>query len=179
MTWSVSPAAHTARSDQLLCARVTAFSSTSLFLELFWCEFWISFKFHIPVSKTYRPVNDIFSLLITFSFPFLMSYSSNTLIDMVEILLSREKSALKCVSNQLRTLLFVTKKIIYYCVLSMGSYGTLLKNLRASRAFQVGNLNTAISSFSWQRGLKKKYAHAKMTVGGKFLARRVLHKNPF
>ena len=108
-----------------------------------------------------------------------MSYSSNTLIDMVEILLSREKSALKCVSNQLRTLLFITKKIIYYCVLSMGSYGTLLKNLRASRAFQVGNLNTAISSFSWQRGIKKKYAHAKMTVGGKFLARRVLHKTLF
>ena len=70
VTWSVSPAAHTARSDQLLCARVTAFSSTSLFLELFWSEFWISFKFHIPVSKTYRPKNDIFSLLITFCFPF-------------------------------------------------------------------------------------------------------------
>ena len=69
--WSVSPAgAHTARSDQLLCARVTAFSSTSLFLELFWSEFWISFKFHIPVSETYRPKNHIFSLLIKFSFPF-------------------------------------------------------------------------------------------------------------
>ena len=72
VTWSVSPGAHghTARSDQLPCARVTAFSSTSLFLELFWCEFWISLKLNIPVSKTYRPENDIFSLLIRFSFPF-------------------------------------------------------------------------------------------------------------
>ena len=51
-------------------ARVTAFSSTSLFLVLFWSKFWISFKFHIPVSETYRPKNDIFSLLIKFSFPF-------------------------------------------------------------------------------------------------------------
>ena len=58
------------RSEQLPCARVTAFSRTSLFLERFWREFWISFKFHKPVSKTYRPKNDIFCLLITFSFPF-------------------------------------------------------------------------------------------------------------
>ena len=72
VTWSASPGAHghTARSDQLPCARVTAFSSTSLFLELFWCEFWISLKLNIPVSKTYRPENDIFNLLITFSFLF-------------------------------------------------------------------------------------------------------------
>ena len=97
-----------------------------------------------------------------------MSYSSNALIDMVEILLSREKSALKCVSNQLRTLLFITKKSIYYCVLSMGSYGTLLKNLRASRAFQVGNLNTAISSFSWQRGIKKNMRTQKWLLAGNF-----------
>ena len=52
------------RSEQLPCARVTAFSRTSLFLERFWREFWISFKFHKPVSKTYRPKNDIFCLLI-------------------------------------------------------------------------------------------------------------------
>ena len=108
-----------------------------------------------------------------------MSYSSNALIDMVEILLSREKSALKCVSNQLRTLLFITKKSIYYCVLSMGSYGTLLKNLRASRAFQVGNLNTAISSFSWQRGIKKNMRTQKWLLAGNFWVRRVLHRNPF
>ena len=41
------------RSEQLSCARVSAFSRTSLFLERFWREFWISFKFHKPVSKTY------------------------------------------------------------------------------------------------------------------------------
>ena len=33
-------------------------------------EFWISFEFHKPVSKTYRPKKDIFYLLMTFSFPF-------------------------------------------------------------------------------------------------------------
>ena len=42
-------------SEQLSCVRVTAFSRTSLFLELFRRKFWISFKFHKPVSKTYRP----------------------------------------------------------------------------------------------------------------------------
>ena len=57
-------------SEQLPCTRVTAFSRTSLFLERFWREFWISVKFHKPVSKTYRPKNDIFCLLITFSFLF-------------------------------------------------------------------------------------------------------------
>ena len=46
-------------------ARVIALSRTSLFLERFWCEFWKSFKFLKPVSKTYRPKNDIFCLLIT------------------------------------------------------------------------------------------------------------------
>ena len=57
-------------SEQLSCDRVTKFSRSSLFLEPFWREFWISFKFHKPASKTYRPKNDIFCLLITFSFPF-------------------------------------------------------------------------------------------------------------
>ena len=58
------------RSEQLPCARVTAFSRTSLFLERFWRESWTSFKFLKPVSKTYRPKKDIFCLLVTFSFPF-------------------------------------------------------------------------------------------------------------
>ena len=58
------------RSEQLPCARVTAFSRTSFFLERFWGEFWISFKFHKPVSKTYRPKSHIFCLLVTFEFPF-------------------------------------------------------------------------------------------------------------
>ena len=40
------------------------------FLKRFWREFWISSKFHKPVSKTYRPENDIFWLLITWSFLF-------------------------------------------------------------------------------------------------------------
>ena len=55
---------------QLPCTRVTAFSWTSSFLELFLHEFWISSKFHKPVSKTYRPKNDIFWLLITLNFLF-------------------------------------------------------------------------------------------------------------
>ena len=48
------------RSEQLPCARVLAFSQTSLFLKRFWREFWLSFKFYKPVSKTYRPENYIF-----------------------------------------------------------------------------------------------------------------------
>ena len=55
---------------RLPCTRVTAFSWTSSFLELFLHEFWISSKFHKPVSKTYRPKNDIFWLLITLNFLF-------------------------------------------------------------------------------------------------------------
>ena len=90
------------RSEQLPCARVTAISWTSLFLERFWREIWISFNFHIPVSKTYRLKNDIFCFLITFSFPFWY------------LILPREcahkhggvsifagKNALKCVQNKI------------------------------------------------------------------------------
>ena len=63
------------RSEKLPCVRVTAFSRTSLLLERFWREFWISFKFHKPVSKTYRHKNNyIFCLLITFSFQFDILY---------------------------------------------------------------------------------------------------------
>ena len=43
------------RSEQPPYVCVTAFSRTSLFLEQFWREFWKSFPFHKPVSKTYRP----------------------------------------------------------------------------------------------------------------------------
>ena len=57
-------------SEQIPCARATSFSWTSLFLEWFWCKFWISFKFHKLVSKAYRPKNDNCCLLIIFSFPF-------------------------------------------------------------------------------------------------------------
>ena len=70
--------------------RVTAFSRTSLFLERFWREFRIS-KSHKPVSKTYRPKNDNFSLLMTLPFSFLMSFTSNAFIDVAEIPFSREK----------------------------------------------------------------------------------------
>ena len=58
------------RSEQFPCACVMVFSRTSLFLECLWREFLISGKLHKPVSKTYRPRNDSFCLLITFSFPF-------------------------------------------------------------------------------------------------------------
>ena len=53
--------------EHLLYTRVTAFSLTSLFLERFSREFRISS--HKPVSKTKTPENDIFDLLVTFSFP--------------------------------------------------------------------------------------------------------------
>ena len=77
-------------------ARVMAFSRT-FFLERFWREFWISFKFHKPISKTvtYRPKNDIFCLLISLVFLFDI-FSSNALIDMVEILFSRENCPKMC-----------------------------------------------------------------------------------
>ena len=70
---------------------LTAFSWTSLFLEGFWRKFFISFKFHKLVSKTYRPKNDIFLHFNNVQFSFLISYTSNALRDMVEILCSREK----------------------------------------------------------------------------------------
>ena len=57
-------------SEQLPCTRVTVLSRTSLFLERFWREFRISFKSHKPVSKTYRPKNNIFCLLVTLGFHF-------------------------------------------------------------------------------------------------------------
>ena len=47
-------------SEQLPRTLVTAFSRTSLFFERLWCKFWISFKFHKPYTKTYRPKSDIF-----------------------------------------------------------------------------------------------------------------------
>jgi len=53
------------------------------------------------------------------------------------------------------------------------------RHMFTSRAFQVGNLNTAISSFSWQRGIKKNMRTQKWLLAGNFCARRVLHKNPF
>ena len=54
-------------SEELPCPRVTAFSLTSLFLELFRCEFR---KFHKPVTKTLSHQNGIFVLLMTFIFLF-------------------------------------------------------------------------------------------------------------
>ena len=48
------------RSEQLSCTRVTAFSRTSLFLELFWRELRLSFKSDKEVNQTYRPKNDNF-----------------------------------------------------------------------------------------------------------------------
>ena len=68
-TKCIVPGAHKAeRITSTLVSR--AFSWTSLLFERFWREFWIPFKFHKPVSKTFRPKNDIFCLLITYSFPF-------------------------------------------------------------------------------------------------------------
>ena len=72
---------------------VKASSRTSLFLEPFWREFWISFKFHKPVLKTYRPKNNTLWVLITFSFHFAILYfeCAHRHGAMVEILFSRKK----------------------------------------------------------------------------------------
>ena len=77
------------RSKQLPCAWSRRFHGPVYLLERFWCEFWISFKFHKPVSITYRP-------------SFLISYTSNELIDMVEILFSREKVPLNVSKNKVK-----------------------------------------------------------------------------
>ena len=58
-------------SEQLPCARVTALSQTRLFLERFGANF-ESYKFHKPVSKTYRPENYICCLLISVPFWYLI-----------------------------------------------------------------------------------------------------------
>ena len=47
-----------------------AFLQTSLFLERFWRQFRTSSRSQKPVSKTYRPTNDNFCLLMTLRFPF-------------------------------------------------------------------------------------------------------------
>ena len=78
------------RRKQLPCASVMTFSRTSFFLERFGANLNI-FKFQKPVTKTYRPKNDIFYLLITFSFPLLIPYTLNAFIDLAEIPFSLEK----------------------------------------------------------------------------------------
>ena len=50
-----------------------------------------TFKSHKPVSKTFRPENEIFCLLKTFRFPFGYLMIANALMDMVKILFSRGK----------------------------------------------------------------------------------------
>ena len=57
-------------SEWATCTRVTAFLQTCLFSERFWREFGISVNSHKPVSKTYKPNNGIFDILMTFIFPF-------------------------------------------------------------------------------------------------------------
>ena len=84
------------RSEQLPCAFVTAFPRTTLFLERFWANVGYLLNFTEPVSKTYRPKNDIFGFLIhlVFLFDFLCfewvhRYGGNSIF--------AGKSALKCV----------------------------------------------------------------------------------
>ena len=69
------------RREQLACTRVTAFSPTGLLIERFWCELRISFKSHKIASKTHRPKTGIFNLQMTFTFPLLISYIPNALIE--------------------------------------------------------------------------------------------------
>ena len=57
---------------------------------------------------------------------------------------------------------------------------TLQKHFRnESQAFQVGNLNTAMSSFSWQHGIWENMRTQKWLLAGNFCARWVIHKNSF
>ena len=69
----------------------TAFSLISLFVERSWCAFRLSSRSHKPVSKTYRPENWIFDLLMTFS-SFSVACTSNALIDGAELSFSRGKA---------------------------------------------------------------------------------------
>ena len=69
----------------------TAFSLISLFVERSWCTFRVSSWSHKPVSKTYRPENWIFDLLITFS-SFSVACTSNALIDGAELPFSLGKA---------------------------------------------------------------------------------------
>ena len=71
------------RSEQLPFARVTSFSRTSLVLKRFWSEFENLLNSTKPVRKTCRAKNGILYLLAPF---YVISYTSNALIDKVEIL---------------------------------------------------------------------------------------------
>ena len=66
----------TARSEQLPCAHATAFSRISLFLERFWREFWISFKFDNRSAKPTDLKMIIFLHFNNVQFSFLISYAS-------------------------------------------------------------------------------------------------------
>jgi len=69
------------RREQLPCIHVTAFSPTGLLTERFWCKFRVSFKSHEIPCKTCRPKTGIFDLQMTFTFPLLISYIPNALIE--------------------------------------------------------------------------------------------------
>ena len=58
-------------------------------------EFWISFKSHKPVSKTYRPKNDNFCLLRTLRLPF-WYLILHAFIDLAEVSFSRENCPKLC-----------------------------------------------------------------------------------
>ena len=65
-----------ARSEQLPCAHATAFSRISLFLERFWREFWISFKFDNRSAKPTDLKMIIFLHFNNVQFSFLICYAS-------------------------------------------------------------------------------------------------------
>ena len=66
-----------------------SFSRTSLFLERFWREFCIPFKFRKPVRKTYIPKNDIFTFFDISYFECARRHGGDSIF--------AGKSALKCV----------------------------------------------------------------------------------
>ena len=57
-------------------------------LERFWHDFRISLESHKPVSEIYRPTSDNF---IDATFSFLISYTSNAVIDVAAMPFSPEK----------------------------------------------------------------------------------------
>ena len=83
------------RSEQLPCACVTAFSRTS-FYNGFGANFGYLLNFTKPVSKTYRPKNDVFCLLIHLVFLFDILYFECA-HRYGEDFIFAGKSALKCV----------------------------------------------------------------------------------
>ena len=114
------------RREQLPCIHVTAFWPTGLLTERFWCKLGISFKSHEIASKTYRPKTGIFDLQMTFTFPLLISYIPNALIEGVYL---PGKSSLKFILKINRSV-----KSSWH---SPSGFGTPVSKCSASRSPEI------------------------------------------